>query len=495
MLWLLLCFTAGLLALIIYYKVDKNEDFDKIPGPKGLFLLHNTLDFLEGPVFAFYYFRQLTQKYKQLFKLQIGNKKIVAIYNPEDAETILSDMKYITKGYPYKFIKPWMVEGLALSTGAKWAFRRKLLTPAFYFNILKIYKIILEENSRKLVENLKCEVGQPKTDVEHYLQNFTLNSICETAMGIKLDEESKDFAKEYKQGVFDLSNLAIVRTLKLWMHSDFIFSLTELGRKQKRTLQMMNKFRDRVIDTRRETFKEDDLIIEDEDVSFKGKKRLAMLDLLLQAEKQGTIDADGIKEEVDTFMFGGHDTSATALQYALMVFANNLDAQERVIQEYNEFFSPTDQSIPLTDLGKLKYLDCCVKECLRLYPSVPVILRNIEHSVKLKDNVMPAGTQCIILIYDLHRREDQFPNPNEFQPERFMTNNPTWHPYAYVPFSAGPRNCIGQKFALIEMKLAILAILRQYRLLPVTKPEDIAYTSDLMLRSTEPVYVKIEERT
>ncbi|XP_013176874.1 PREDICTED: cytochrome P450 4C1-like isoform X2 [Papilio xuthus] len=426
MLWVLLVFTILLLALFIYYKFDKNDDFDKIPGPKGLFLLHNTLDFLEGPVFAFYYFRQLTQKYKQLFKIQIGNKKIVAIYNPEDAETILSDMKYITKGYPYKFIKPWMAEGLAISTGAKWAFRRKLLTPAFYFNILKIYKIILEENSRKLVENLQCEIGKSKTDVEHYLQNFTLNSIC---------------------------------------------------------------------DTRRKTFKEDDIVIKDEDITFKGKKRLAMLDLLLQAEKQGAIDADGIKEEVDTFMFGGHDTSATALQYALMVFANNFDAQERVIQEYNDFFSPLDQSISLTDLAKLKYLDCCVKECLRLYPSVPVILRNIQHNVKLKDHVMPAGTQCLILIYDLHRREDQFPNPDQFQPERFITDKSTWHPYAYVPFSAGPRNCIGQKFALIEMKLAILAILRRYRLLPVTKPEDIVFTSDLMLRSTKPVYVKFEERT
>ncbi|CAH2050526.1 unnamed protein product, partial [Iphiclides podalirius] len=163
-----------------------------------------------------------------------------------------------------------------------------------------------------------------------------------------------------------------------------------------------------------------------------------MLDLLLQAEKQGSIDAQGIKEEVDTFMFGGHDTSATALQYILMVFANHPDVQMRVLKEYDEVSESLESfagSFSLNDLSKLKYLDCCVKECLRLYPSVPFIIRSIEHTVKLS-----------------------------------------------------------HKYAMIQMKLAILDILKTYKLLPVTKPEDVKFTSDLMLRSTEHVYVKFELR-
>ncbi|XP_068626843.1 cytochrome P450 4C1-like [Battus philenor] len=493
MMWLLLILMGIILVRIMLNYYNRNDLFDKIPGPRRLFLLNNTLDFIDGPVSAFYRFRSLTQKYKNLFKLQIGTKKVIVLYNPEDVEIILSNLKFHVKGYPYKFIRPWMVDGVVLSTGEKWIFRRKLLAPAFYFNILNVYKLTLEENSRKLVDSLQSEVGRPRTEVEHYLQNFTLNSICETAMGIKLDEESQSFAKAYKHGVFQLASFAIQRTIRPWIHSDFTFSLSELGRKQKTILHMMNKFRDRVIDLRRESFNQNVFNMDDNDV-YAGKKRRAMLDLLLEAERNGAIDADGIKEEVDTFMFGGHDTAATALQYALMLFANNPDTQDKVVQEYNNIFGPNDLSLSLHDLAKLKFLDCCIKECLRLYPSVPVILRNINEDVQLKDYVIPAGTECCILIYDLQRRDDQFDDPNAFKPDRFMTTKPTWHPYSFIPFSAGPRNCIGYKFAMIEMKLAILAILRRYRLLPITKPEDIKFTSDLMLRSTEPVYVKFEQR-
>ncbi|CAK1602150.1 unnamed protein product [Parnassius mnemosyne] len=500
MLWILLYSIAAVIFVIVFKNIFKSNEFDNLPGPPGLFLINNSLDFLRGPVKTFYYFRELTEKYKRLFKLKIGPKKVLAIYDPEDVEIIFSDPKFITKGYPYKFIKPWLAEGLALSTGSKWQFRRKLLAPAFYFNVLSIYKLILEENSKKLVEKLKCEVGKPKTNVEPYLQEFTLNSICETAMGIKLDEETQEFAKAYKHGVLEIIKCAIYRSLRLWMFPNIIFNLSHKGRKQKEILTFMNKFRDRVIDLRREAFKDNKLFLDientfdDKTMISAGKKRLAMLDLLLQAEKEGDIDADGIKEEVDTFMFGGHDTVATALQYALMVFANYPHVQERAVKECNELLESLNTSPFLSDLSKLKYLECCIKECLRLYPSVPVILRSIEHRVKLRDYEIPAGTECCILIYDLHRREDQFPNAKEFHPERFMTDKPTWHPYAYIPFSAGPRNCIGQKFAIIEMKLALSTILRSYKLLAVTRPQDVVYTSDLMLRSTEPIYVKFEER-
>ncbi|XP_052737852.1 probable cytochrome P450 4p3 [Bicyclus anynana] len=107
---------------------------------------------------------------------------------------------------------------------------------------------------------------------------------------------------------------------------------------------------------------------------------------------------------------------------------------------------------------------------------------------------IPAGTQYAILIYDLHRLGEQFVEPLKFRPERFQME-PTWHPYAYLPFSAGPRNCMGQKFAMMELKLTLSALLRRYRLLPVTKPEDIIFRFDYVLRVKDPIYVKLELRS
>jgi cytochrome P450 len=99
-------------------------------------------------------------------------------------------------------------------------------------------------------------------------------------------------------------------------------------------------------------------------------------------------------------------------------------------------------------MAQMKYLDCCIKESLRLFPSVPLFARQIKQDIPLDDGRrIPAGTQAIIFTYFLHRDEKYFPNPEEFQPSRFFPENSTGrNPYAYVPFSAGPRNCIGKTF-------------------------------------------------
>ncbi|XP_052737859.1 cytochrome P450 4C1 [Bicyclus anynana] len=494
MLLFLECFVVLLMAL--YWATTCNKEFDKIPGPPGFFLLHNTLDFLMDPVKMFYYFRKLCNQYKRLFRLKIGPVKVIILHNPEDIETVVTGTTYNTKGFVYDFIEPWLKEGLLTSKGSKWHQRRKLLTPAFHLNVLTNFKSAIEENCQKFVENLKREISSPKTDIAPYVNDFALNSICETAMGTRLDEEDNSFGKMYKNAIYELGQFAVYRAQRIWMYPNFIFKFTSIGQKQENILKILTSFRDRVIENRRNyynnvnnNFVEDLYDKDNNEVEFGGKKRMALLDLLLKAEKDGVIDAKGIGEEVDTFMFGGHDTSANTLQFTMMLLANNEYAQEKVVKECNDIFGSSDRSATMADLAQMKYLECCIKESLRLFPPLPVITRKNEN----RNYEIPAGTECAILIFDLHRSADQFIEPHSFQPERFQTE-PTWHPYAYIPFSAGPRRCIGQKFAMMELKLALSAVLRRYRLLPVTKPNDIIFVTDYVLRVKEPIYVKLEER-
>lgn len=112
------------------------------------------------------------------------------------------------------------------------------------------------------------------------------------------------------------------------------------------------------------------------------------------------------------------------------------------------------RDIKFDDLRQMKYLEKCIKEALRIYPPVLFIARKSTEEFKIKDYVIPVGTTCLVLFYQLHRDPKYFPNPEVFDPERFSTENSnTRHAFAYTPFSAGPRNCIGQRFVFKSILL------------------------------------------
>ncbi|XP_022116626.2 cytochrome P450 4C1-like [Pieris rapae] len=485
--WRILCIFIIILKSVAWFL--KCKEFQVIPGPRGIFILHNALEFMMDPVKLFYYFRGLTNTYKRLFKLQLGPVKVIIIHNPEDIEAVINGTKYISKGYVYNFIKPWLKEGLILSKGKKWHVRRKMITPAFHFNVLNNFKLVIEKNARNLLKFLDRETKSPKTDISPLLHNFTLNTICETAMGITIDEESTQTysVQEYKRSIHKLGQYAVYRAQRVWLYPDFVFNLTNIGRKQKKVLRILSSFRTQVVDKRREQN------LDGQEDFKQTKKSVVLLDILLQAERDRLIDSEGIGEEVDTFMFGGHDTTSIALTFIFLLLANHQNVQEKIVDELNNVLSSFDGDVTTAELLQMKYMECCIKESLRLYPPIPAITRNIDVPLKLRDYEIPSGTECGILIYDLHRRSDQFVEPLEFRPERFQTE-PTWQPYGYIPFSAGPRNCIGQKFAMMEMKLAVTTVLRRFRLLPVTTPRDLIITTDYVLRTKHPVYVKFQKR-
>ncbi|CAK1540093.1 unnamed protein product [Leptosia nina] len=382
-----------------------------------------------------------------------------------------------------------------MDSGDKWRERRKILTPAFHFNILRNFYTILVENTEKFVHQIDMETTKEKSDIFDLVTDFTLKSLCETAMGTKLDDETSEFGRTYKNAIHDLGNIVLHRAQRVWMYPTFMFSLTKFGRTQKKLLDLISSFRDRVVKKRRDdsiNVKNIHFNDNEDDFVIYGKKRLAMLDLLLEAEKNGTINMQGVNEEVDTFMFEGHDTTATALQFTFMILANHQEIQDKIVEECNAIVS-AEKMPTMNDLSQMKYLDCCIKESLRMFPPVFFISRKIDESVILSTYECPPGSEIHIMIRELHHVCKQFENPFDFRPERFM-KEPTWHQYAYIPFSAGPRNCIGQKFAMMEMKLALSTVLRRYKVLAVTKPEDISYLADFILRSKDPVYVKFERR-
>ncbi|XP_050673917.1 cytochrome P450 4C1-like isoform X2 [Leptidea sinapis] len=478
-------------------KSRKAELMSKIPGPKGSLFIGTAVTFLLSPE-LFLKSRELYKDYKGITKFYGFNFGIVNIYDPDDIETILSNSRFIEKRSPYTFLGSWLGEGLLVSNGAKWQERRKMLTPAFHFNILKKYFRSFLDHTQQFFEIVSDEVGNEKTDLSALIRNYTLKIMCETTMAEHVDVTMMNTGiDKYFNAVYSLGQCVVERLCRIWYYNNFIYKLSSVARRESKALATLHEFTENVIRNRRKYLENKNIIEMTEDDEVYGKKgRLAMLDLLLQNEREGKIDFKGIREEVDTFMFEGHDTTATSLMFTVMRIANEPEIQENIYKELKEIFQESNRMPTLEDLNEMKYLHCCIMESLRIYPPVPFIARRLKDEVVLSGYTLPSGIDCYIFIYDLHHREDLYPEPEKFIPERFLPeNHQKRHRYAYVPFSAGQRNCIGQKFAMLEMKTFLSGLLRKFKVEPVTKHDEITFSSDVVLRATQPLFVKFRPRS
>jgi len=234
-----------------------------------------------------------------------------------------------------------------------------------------------------------------------------------------------------------------------------------------------------------------------DDGTFISKRRhLAFLDLLIEVSQDGDAlsDAD-IREEVDTFMFEGYDTTSSAISFALFLVGHHPEIQEKIQEELGEIFGDSDRPATMADLQKMKYLECCIKESLRIYPSVPFIGRSVTEDTIINGFNAPAGSSVTVCSLFIHKNPLYFPNPEVFDPERFLPENAQGrHPFAYVPFSAGMRNCIGQKFALLEEKTILSTIFRNFYVKSLDKREDIALVFELVLKSNDGIRLHFTPR-
>jgi len=476
----------------------------------------------------------LIYKNHPFFRLWIGQEPVVCVWKPEIVETVLSDSFLLEKSYHYDYLRPWLGNGLLTSPGKIWRPRRKLLVPSFHFNILQAFVPVFDRKSRHLVHSIKLKLSkripdldgadaEPSVivDITPTITACTLDAICETIMGVSIDAQENP-NNDYCQSIYTVGETFLERIIqpRYWLNS--IFRLTELGKLYRYHLNKLHSFTRGVIAEKKKSARERDSseavefdmmgtklkVLEQSTVeSYRSVKKdapklpKAFLDLLLDkvtsAGEQSLTDEE-IREEVDTFMFEGHDTTAMALSWTLFLLGHNREAQRRLQAEVDEFYTihKRESDLELDHLKGLKYLDCVIKESLRLCPSVPFIGRQTKSSLKLAGYTIPPGTVIFVLIYQLHRNSQIFPNPEKFDPDRFLPERTFGrNPFAYVPFSAGPRNCIGQKFAMVEMKTILLHLVRNFTFESVTPLDKAKIQMEMVLRPKCPLNIRVQARS
>ncbi|XP_062431666.1 cytochrome P450 4V2 isoform X2 [Rhea pennata] len=450
------------------------------------------------------FFKQLQhyfQEFRNLpfFKIWLGPLPVMVLYDPDSVEVILSSSKHIEKSYLYKFLQPWLGTGLLTSTGDKWRTRRKMITPTFHFAILTDFLDVMNEQGNILVNKLEKHVDKEPFNVCPDVTLCALDIICETAMGRNVGaQENKD--SEYVRAVYRMSDLIQRRQMSPWLWPDCVYMLFREGREHERSLKILHSFTDTVIAEKAAELENPKQGKCDADGNCEGRgsqKRKAFLDMLLSAtDGEGNkLSYTDIREEVDTFMFEGHDTTAMAMNWVLYLLGHNPEVQQKVHRELDEVFGKSERPVTMEDLKKLWYLECVVKEALRLFPSVPLFARSLREDCYIKGYQIPKGTNVLVATYALHRDPEIFPDAEEFRPERFFPENCRGrHPYAYVPFSAGARNCIGQRFAQMEEKALLALILRRFWVDCCQKQEELGLTGELILRPKNGIWVQLKRR-
>ncbi|XP_063230002.1 cytochrome P450 4C1-like [Bacillus rossius redtenbacheri] len=476
----------------------------QLPGPRALPLLGNLRDVgmltlrpsLEGFLERV---TELRRAHGPVFRMWIGPDLFVAVCDPSSCEAILSSQEALDKALNYRFLFPWIGRGLLTSTGAKWRKHRKIITPTLHFNMLEGFVDTMNSKARKLVDKLARHVGGGPFDIQPYVTLCSLDVICETAMRTSVNAMD-DQDGEYVRATRSMSAVVMNRSLLPWLQPDFLFSMATQCSAQSKALKVLHGFTNQVLNRRKSEFATsgaDKCSAAEENQDLGVKTRKAFIDMLLEANSKGAQMSDeDLQEEVDTFMFEGHDTTGSAIGFALSSLALNPHVQDKLHKELQEIFGDSERDATSEDVRQMKYLEMVVKETLRLFPSVPLYGRHLLKDTVVGDHVFPRGASVIVGTILMHRDPELYPEPLRFDPERFLPENcQRRHPYAYLPFSAGPRNCVGQKFAMLELKVCLSRVLRSYRLVAGSTTNCLdELLPELVLKNRKGINVRIEAR-
>ncbi|XP_044729876.1 probable cytochrome P450 4aa1 [Chrysoperla carnea] len=190
-----------------------------------------------------------------------------------------------------------------------------------------------------------------------------------------------------------------------------------------------------------------------------------LLEYLIDFSKQNPeFTEEELADEVNFMAVAAFDSLAKTLSMTVVILALYKDVQKRVCDELFQVIKESNrEELDFDDLSELKYMEMVIKEIMRLFPAVSIIARELTEDIHIENYTIPKGANVAIPIYCLHRNEKYWKNPLKFDPERFLSENAEkQHPYAFIPFSAGSRQCLGYRYAWIFMKLTLAKLLSRY---------------------------------
>ena len=416
-------------------------------GPDGIPVLGNAHQFLRDPL-GFY--ETLAHDHAgDVATYRVFGERGYLLSNPADIERVLvSDNDDFVKGEVFEESLGTLAEnGLVILEGEQWKRHREAFQPAFAMDRIQSYADTMSEFAARTAANW---TDGERLAVDDEMRELTLDILAKTLFDIDVQDKKRaiDDASHAISDRLDMRRLSAY--LPLWVP-------TPANRRCRQALDQFHDVVNELIDERQRGA-----------TDAEGSDRDDLLSLMLDAVGEDAAMSEAeLRDEMITFLFAGHETTALGLSYAWFLLANDPDRQAKLHDEVDAL----DDDPGVADLPALEYTDRIVSETLRLYPPASSMLREPVQDVELGGYTIPEGSVVVVPQWIVQRDERWYDDPDQFRPERWTNEFEADLPdYAYFPFGGGPRHCIGMRFARMELKLAIATIARRWAFEPGTEP-------------------------
>ncbi|CAO1411702.1 unnamed protein product [Diamesa tonsa] len=471
-----------LLAICVYFKSFLQEFFKyrkvfkNIKGPKTLPLgLIAYLFTARSESDRFQILQNLSKRYPNYYALWFGTKYMFITDDPAMAQKLLTYPECVEKNYFMDFFG--FPQGLISLKSDRWKHERKLFNHTFGVSVLQSYVPTFNKCIEQSFTQLDEQVDKGEFDIHDYVTEVMMTAILNTTFGKEVKRET---AKEFVSKTENLLDIIWQRSMNPILYYDAIYSLTKLKKQEDINRQFIFDF---ITINWREKLAE----IATEPKSFMSEE--SFINQLIKISNSGRdFKESEINDHIGTMIVAAGDTTSTALNFLFLMVAMHPNVQELIVDELNEVFGKQQQCkdliIDYGNLSQLKYVDMVIKETLRLYSPATGIFREVKADVDLGiDNVvLPKGTNLIINTYGLHRKTAIWgENANLFEPNNFHPDKER-HNYSFLPFAHGTRHCIGNRYAMIFMKLIIAHYVNRYHFTTSLKYEDIRVKAGITLK-------------
>jgi cytochrome P450 len=416
------------------------------------------------------------ERFGDVFRFQIGPLLVHFLYHPDYVRHVLHDhQKNYPRGWHYRLLRRLMGNNLVVSEGEFWLRQRRLAQPAFQRGRLAEYlPVMVDATSQMLDRWEQAASAGTVVDVAAEMSRLALAIAGSTFFGRDVSDTANVVGQAFREAAAYLERRFNhpFTTPPLWVP-------TGNGRRFKEALRTLNRIVLALLKERRSD----------------GRDHGDLLSMLMHArdeETGATMTDDELRSEVLAFFLAGHETTATALTWTWFLLASHPAIQKQVQGEVVQVLGGRPPTV--ADVPRLTLTRMVIEESMRLYPPVWAVARQAAQDDELGGFRIPAGSTIVVSPFVTHRHPDIWERPDEFDPSRFTPERVAQRPKcAYFPFLSGPHQCIGNEFAMLEMRLIVAIVMEQYDM-ELQPGQAIRPQASLGLKPSGPVRILLRRR-